>query len=77
MNTRMPCPLTEEQCSQLDSIIDTIPKVQEIVSDCESCQIQIPGAAQSLANSLAVAKGIKQIIAKHFVQETQPQPLAE
>ena len=70
MANKIPCPLNDADCEQLANLIQTIPVVQQIVRDCADCDIQIPGAAESLERSLRVATSLQSLIAKHFVTNT-------
>jgi hypothetical protein len=60
----VPCPLSDQHCAAIDSIIETAPQVLAILDDCEDCEIKIPGARESLQKSLDIAIKLKGKIAK-------------
>lgn len=62
---QIPCPLNDEHCAELERLITQIPQVLSIVQDCEDCEVQIPGLADSLNRSLRLAKALKAIADKH------------
>lgn len=60
-------PITDEQAEMLQQFMEQIPKVQQIVKECEECEVQIPGVSESLARSLRLSTALHNLWKKHKV----------
>lgn len=61
---QVPCPLNDAHCATLDRIIETAPQVLDIIKDCADCEIDLPGAAESLQKSLEIAQKLRKKVDK-------------
>ncbi len=52
----MPNPLSEEQIIQLEQFAQQIPEVIALVTDCEECEIQVPGLRESLERNQRIIR---------------------
>jgi hypothetical protein len=59
MTQHVPCPLNDQHCATLDRIIETAPQVLDIIADCAECEVDLPGARESLTRSLEIARKLR------------------